>query len=402
MSEDQIEITSLLNCLSDELDIPESHYTKATERYDSIGQFMHRRDSGVLNSKPAFYPQGSFSLGTVTKSPKGQKASYDLDSVLELTKLTKEGISQYEVKAMVGAEVKLYAKQNGINKPVDEGNRCWTLEYSDNDVEFHIDILPAIPDDLATKRALVLDGVDQQYAARAVAITDKQSPYYKQLTNQWPRGNPRGYGSWFRDVMRLAGKQLLAARRITASIDDVPTYMWKTPLQRIVQILKRHRDVFFSRNPEQKPASIIVTTLAAQSYCNELNIDEAIRNIVAKMPGLIERRGDEFWIPNPVNRMENFADRWNADPTKALLFFNWISKFQSSVQELFGVTGLNKAGELIKSSFGEDVAHGSLIRMGESIREARRGSNLFISSSGILGSRGKPVKKHEFYGEACD
>ena len=47
----------------------------------------------------------------------------------------------------------------------------------------------------------------------------------------------------------------LVERRLYASVEDVPPYEWKTPLQRSIQILKRHRDVMFRDEPRRAPRS---------------------------------------------------------------------------------------------------------------------------------------------------
>jgi hypothetical protein len=72
-----------------------------------------------------------------------------------------------------------------------------------------------------------------------------------------------------------------------ADVDELPTYQWKTPLQRCVQILKRHRDVMFADHPAAKPISVIITTLAASAYAGETNIDEAMRNILTNIENLV-------------------------------------------------------------------------------------------------------------------
>ena len=41
------------------------------------------------------------------------------------------------------------------------------------------------------------------------------------------------------------------------SIEDVPEWRVKTPLQRSVQILKRHRDIYFQQKPEVRPVSVL-------------------------------------------------------------------------------------------------------------------------------------------------
>jgi hypothetical protein len=50
-------------------------------------------------------------------------------------------------------------------------------------------------------------------------------------------------------------------------VEEVPDWYVKTTLQRTVQALKRHRNIYFVDGPENRPASIIITTLAARAYC---------------------------------------------------------------------------------------------------------------------------------------
>ena len=72
-----------------------------------------------------------------------------------------------------------------------------------------------------------------------------------------------------------------------AQVDDLPAYRWKSPLQRCVQILKRHRDVMFADNLDSKPISIIITTLAGKAYQGEVEIADALDRILSNMGSLI-------------------------------------------------------------------------------------------------------------------
>ena len=70
---------------------------------------------------------------------------------------------------------------------------------------------------------------------------------------------------------------------LAESVRAVPKYQSnKTPLQRAVQILKRHRDIMFAGD-EDKPVSIIITTLAAKAYQGEGSITEALQTILIHM-----------------------------------------------------------------------------------------------------------------------
>ena len=66
-----------------------------------------------------------------------------------------------------------------------------------------------------------------------------------------------------------ARREFLAESMQEARVEDVPEYQVKTPLQQGIQILKRHRDIMFVEDPDDKPISIIITTLAAHAYNNE-------------------------------------------------------------------------------------------------------------------------------------
>lgn len=55
--------------------------------------------------------------------------------------------------------------------------------------------------------------------------------------------------------------------------EDIPDALVRTPLQRAIQIMKRHRDMRFNghRDEDHKPISMIITTLAAKLYEGHAN-----------------------------------------------------------------------------------------------------------------------------------
>jgi hypothetical protein len=156
---------------------------------------------------------------------------------------------------MLGEEIKLYRKSKSIQKRVHEGRRCWRLEYAD-DAQFHMDIVPCIPNSESLRLLLEARNLDAKFADTAIAITDNEEPNYHEITDDWPRSNPRGYAEWFKsrmgDVFIRRREQVLNEMRaegVTASVEDIPTYRVRTPLQSAIMILKRHRDSMFEDNP---------------------------------------------------------------------------------------------------------------------------------------------------------
>ena len=57
-------------------------------------------------------------------------------------------------------------------------------------------------------------------------------------------------------------------------VSENPGYKVKTPLQRIVQVLKRHAEVMFEQKMEYKPSSIVITTLSTKAYRDINEIDD--------------------------------------------------------------------------------------------------------------------------------
>lgn len=325
----------LLACVIEHIDIPESLYDKAAARHRSLGEFLKRDSSGVKHFDPDIRPQGSFRFGTVTR-PIFKDDKYDLDNVCVLTKLGKSDMTQQELKELYGAELREYARQNNMLSPLEECNRCWRLHYAD-EVSFHLDSLPSIPEEYVIIEGLRQAGVPEDLARLAIAITDRRHLQYSEKTRKWPSSNPRGFAAWFEQQAALGRPLGFSKEGVLATIEDVPPYRWKTPLQRSIQILKRHRDVMFRDNRDLAPISMIITNLAAHAYGGENDLFTALTNIVAKMSDFV--RDERPRVPNPADPAEDYADKWTKDPRLERNFWSWHSAVKSDVAKLPGLLG---------------------------------------------------------------
>lgn len=358
------QFSTLLEEIAKELDIPESYFEQAVDRYESIGEWLERDGSKVALYSPEIFPQGSFRLGTVTR-PISEKDEYDLDLVSELN-LDKSTITQQMLKDLVGQEIKSYAHDKGIKSPVEEGRRCWTLDYADV-VQFHIDILPAIPNAEMFKQLLEEKGyIPPNWSEFAIAITDNTHHNYDQIDFEWPRSNPKGYAEWFRNRMRTQFDIIRKAYLMESQVEDVPDYKIKTPLQQSIQICKRHRDIWFEEkkfryHAKAKPISIILTTLAARAYNNEADLQEALWNIVSNMHKHIDRDiNGVACILNPVDPLENFADKWKEDSIRETCFMDWLEQLQEDLRKAFELGDIQIAGKSLKSCLGENIVDKAL------------------------------------------
>lgn len=329
----------LLEQLIEGLEIPDSAYQKAEERYQDIGDWLGRDGSSCAAYDPHIFPQGSFRLGTAIR-PLDNKEEYDLDLACKLQAgITKGTHTQQELKLLVGTEIEAYRSARGIKAPKEEMHRCWRLYYADT-LSFHMDIVPCIPADDIRRQFIEASmrsaGADQNISASAskhtVSITDDRHLEYEQICEDWHISNPEGYATWFEARMNQY-RQLIIAK---AQIDKIPVYKQKTPLQRSIQLLKRHRDWMFRDAPELKPISIIITTLAVKAYQGESDIASAVRSILARMESLINQNVPR--VPNPVDPNEDFADKWGMAKCQHLRleenFRNWIRQARNDFELL--------------------------------------------------------------------
>ena len=122
----------------------------------------------------------------------------------------------------------------------------------------------------------------------------------------------------------------------------------KLPLQRAVQLLKRHRDATYTnRTKEEKaaaPISIIITTLAAHAYQGEADVLSTMQNVVRRMPSYVRYENGKAHVLNPTNPNENFAEKWHAHPEREEAFKTWIRKADQDIEQLRLAIGFNKIG----------------------------------------------------------
>ena len=356
------EIGYLLNEIAQSLDISDTLFEDAERKYRAVGSWLSEGDSQLAKFTPEIYPQGSFLLGTVIK-PLSDEDEYDIDLVFRLL-ILKDQISQKELKNLVGDRLK--ASEVYKHMLDEEGKRCWTIKYAES-AQFHMDILPAIPDELYSS-ILQKEGIPVNFASTSINITDKTLENYSSISTNWPRSNPKGFAAWFQSRMLIQYSELykrVYGEAYKAEIEKVPNYRIKTPLQRCIQLLKRHRDINFMNDQDNKPASILITTLAANSYENEADIIDAMVNIIDRMPSFLVKRNGVAWVPNPIDPTENFADRWVDNPNRERNFMYWLQKVKSDFNRILTCYDSDSARKILTPIFGERVSNSSIAKLEE-------------------------------------
>lgn len=365
------QLDGLLILICEELQLTEARYRQAEERYRAVNKYLEAERSPFYAFQPEIYPQGSMALNTTVKPIDGQ---HDLDFVLQLA------VSHDHVDPIkLLKSLHLYLLESDIYGPMTSlKNRCVRVEYSN---EFYMDILIGC-------KNFALGGT-------CIKVPDRKR-------SGWKDSNPRGYIKWFkedRSSLYLAERMIALER--AEPIPNQQSVPEKNPLQLAVQLLKRERDIRYGASP-LAPISIVLTTLAADTYAGEQSVSKALTRILNGISEEIARadsRSDRLRVHNPSNLAEDLSERWDENPKAYWAFREGMIDLQQKWSAI-----LNKKGDVsaaLEKLFGETVKNATM-RQAQRLQEDRRQGRLGVSSSGLIGLVSATTRKtpvNTFYGE---
>lgn len=346
-------LDDLLRIICEELQISESRYQQAEERYKSVNKYLESERSPFYAFKPEIYPQGSMRLNTTVQPIEGP---HDLDFVLELA------VSHEHVDPMkLLRSLYTYLKDSDIyGSMISMKNRCVRIEYAN---EFYLDILIACKNFSAP--------------GSCIKVPDRQ-------IKGWKDSNPRGYARWFEEQSAL---YLTKDSRLLSEAEPIPqqqSVAEKTVLQLAVQLLKRWRDVRY-KGSDLAPISIVLTTLAANKYAGQTSVNDALRVILAGIMTDIldaDNRFDRIYVHNPSNKNEDLSERWDSNPEAYIAFKDGIYGLYRDWMSM-----LSKKADVrkqLEKLFGETV-RSAVTKQATRVQGDRLKSKLGVSSTGTIG-----------------
>lgn len=362
----------------------------ARQRYEGVGDWLARSDDWLL-AAVEIRLQGSIAIGTAVK-PIGAN-EFDVDLVAHVPE-TDVALSPALLKQRIGDRL----RSNGKYAPLlKEMPRCWRLDYAN---EFHLDITPSIP--------------NPECRFGGELVPDK-------MLKAWKASNPLGYRRKFERraalvprIRSVFGKAYDSAKA-DGQVEPYPEEKrLKGILRRIVQIAKRHRDVHFIDDDQGRaPLSIIITTLASRAYeaCvgnfeydHELDL---IVDVLRRMPLMLQTgavAGSVVWyLWNQTTAGENFCEKWNKYPERAVAFFEWHDKIVADVERLAAARGLDQVRRLLGDIFGTAPANNAMDSLTERVDAARASSRLSVTRSAglVVGAvaSATPVRANTFFGD---
>lgn len=349
------------------LQLTDPQYEDARQKYQAVGKWLSVPGSPLSQFEPVIYPQGSMRIGTTNRPWVGDE--FDLDLVCQL-----HGCGNAYPNTVYDA---VYARlaDNELYRPIlEKKNRCVRLNYAGN---FHLDIIPACPDTL--------------HGEPFIRVPDRGMA-------AWKTSNPVGFADVFFECCEL--RIVSGTEALVKSIQPLPSPVpsqYKYALQRIVQIMKRHRDRFFDGDNDAA-RSIVLTTLALAFYRGEQSLQDGLKTILNGILSVIEACHGILPVPNPSNPQENFSDAWTPDSYAD--FVAYIRNFRQQLNRLIQADGLESTHDALGRLFGTAVASKAISAFGAGTEQLRRENNLRITKTGALTTVGSGIgiRHNNFYG----
>lgn len=354
----KLEIEELIS----KLDLTPIMHQYAVERYESLKDYLKSVDESII-----FHPHGSFMLGTTVRPYKEQmERSFDLDSICLFNKQSNQ---TKPITIRKDLETMLESNAN-YNSKLDYDDRCITINYAGyGTLDFNIDVVPSAIASDETKQEMMKRGCLLEYVNTAIEVAEVKD----NDKSKWISSNPQAYVKWFNDInqpfadtSRKSKKQRIfeSNRNLYNTEEDVPEYFNKSSLQMAIQLLKRARDVFFSKKGKEKenlkPISAIISTIVMDIAKNgmipyDADVMEVVAIVIQEMKTYseyqrlteedfrtryfskvtISKKNNHWEMWNPVNPKDNLVDRWNETPECATLFFEWVSSLERTIAEIF-------------------------------------------------------------------
>lgn len=335
-----------LNEILKKIDLTKTQRERAKELYTNLCKSIEQKSGLKIN----FYSQGSFATKTAIRPFDNDKdKSYDVDVICEVQNLDKN-ISPEDL--MNTFEVAL--KKGGYHN-YKRWDKCFTVNYAENDdVDFSIDIIPAVSESRETISKIERETKRVDLVGTSIAIPD-----VSQKRIGWISNNPNGYKQWFREQTETYERNYsdMAGRSLVASIEELPEDSASNMMRNVIKILKRLRDVYFSRSrAEGKPSSIVITTIVARianKYIFSSDEFTLLKQVVGELKQLegftkgktiessldngyriaeiISLEGKTWSLKNPANGLDNILSSWNENSNAAKNFFKWVNDLDNMI-----------------------------------------------------------------------
>lgn len=381
-------------------------YNKAVERYHSVADWLDRPESLLQGRVNRLYAQGSIAIGATIAS-KMRTDEFDIDVIADLA--LPIGTAPQHVLDLLYGSIR-GERGSRYYSMAERRTRCVTIHYAD---DMHLDVTPAI-----------LLPVPEPRTSHIF----HSKPEEHDEPDRTLMANPYGFAEWYKastpldhDFVALFEKRAGDWERLVKAAETETVPAQQPPYRKskatiALQLIKRWRNVRYDRRAGRRPPSIVLARLIADAANHTDTLSEELHLQAAQLLENFSewhRAGLCIQVVNPRCAQDVFTDRWPSSLAEQEVFIHDLGDLVAKLAILRGECPLDRIQEIMKDLFGEAPTlaafkaftkrTGHQISTGQSYHQPRTG-RLDLAATGLLGATVAPspatvrTRPHTFFG----
>lgn len=393
----------ILNRICQHIQLSPKQYRMAEARYQAIGEHLTAADTHLDRLSPQVASQGSMLQRTTVRPMRmGEDCvPFDLDSFCkcDFDPFASTSQSLYgSVRTRLEAKREFKDRIADAEKKFPPTGKCIRLAYIEDD--FYLDSVP-----------MCVDATDADGKRMFMARPDRWHDFKKPIET-WRATDPIRLAEWIEIqafIPTLALEERAAAS--VAPIPDQEPVQAKAPLRRVIQLLKRHRDLAFLGD-DCKPTSILLSVLAGRHYRKQVSIAAGLAAVIDGTANQIQAAGSRrIEVINPADEMSPHAGGFE-DLAKAMTdsayakFCKMILDLQRNISRIASAKSVGELRVPLVETAGEGPVKAAMRSVQIEARDANLAerivapsvvSGIRVAASGAAAAVGIHVKGSTFH-----
>ncbi len=393
-------VDELLADIAIRIQLSPTQHRLATERYETLDQWIQRHGSPLHGLVQTTYAQGSMRIGATINS-RVTNDEFDIDAVTQLglpAATAPCDVLDALFRAVRGEPGSRYFGRTRRR------SRCVTVSYGDG---MHVDLTPAI----------LQAGTPPRQSWIFEHESKRQFDAGKSLI-----ANPYGFAEWFkmrmpddRDFSRWFTGRAEAYERILAA-EPVPPPIpvdWKPRVVVALQLLKRCRNVRYDKRTGRRPPSVVLSKLVADAAAEAVVSGPSLLHVLLQLAQTLlaefehlNTGGRLLHVANPVCPADILTDRWPGNLDAQATFITDSRNLVADLLALQRSSNIDEIRGILAGLFGEAPA---LKAIEPHLKAIPRGPVRVTSTGGVIAGTAaavhtarRTVPRHTFHGDGED
>lgn len=341
-------LDALLADIAIRVQLSETNYRKAVERYRAVHEHIERDDSPLRDRVVLFHPQGSMAIGaTISSKLENDEFDIDLIAILELPADTPPhrmlDILEEAIRGKPGSLY--YGKTNRCT-------RCIQVLYADG---MHLDVTPMVSiAGLPEKCGYIYHAPERYATPEDKKIVANPWGFAKHFLAHTPAD--RLFEAAFVTRARAYEASLLLAEAEVEPVPDQEPIHAKSMAVISLQLMKRFRNVRYDQRDGRCPPSVMMAKVVADNAGRTATLSEELVFQASQLRDLLaaaQLDGRILEVRNPTCPPDLFTDRWPGSLSAQRVFLDDMTTFVEKLQSLRGECDLPKMQATLAELFGE-------------------------------------------------